>query len=95
LRAAWTDRACAPEGPAAVTVAQELLEYLNEHPGAADTLEGIMSWWLPRQRYEREVRNIEQGLEELVAQGVVRKDRLIDGTVLYSRVQHSHRPCPD
>lgn len=66
-------------------VAAELLSYLSNHPMAADTLEGITSWWLPRQRYEMERRRIEQALEELVEQGLVTKNRLVDGTTLYSR----------
>jgi hypothetical protein len=41
-----------------IYVAAELLAYLSRHPNAADTLEGIMNWWLPRQRYETERRRI-------------------------------------
>lgn len=71
--------------PPAADVAGELLEYLHARPNAADTLEGIMNWWLPRQRYETEQRRVEQALEQLVARGLVAKNRLSDGTVLYSR----------
>src|SRR5437016_2658461 len=46
-------------------VAEEILSYLRNHPNAADTLEGILKWWLPRQRYETEQQRIEQALEYL------------------------------
>ena len=71
--------------PPSADVAGELLDYLRERPNAADTLDGIMNWWLPRQRYETERRKVEQALDELVARGLVVKNRLDDGTVLYSR----------
>lgn len=71
--------------PPPADVAAELLDYLRERPNAADTLDGIMNWWLPRQRYETEQRKVEQALEQLVALGLVAKNRLSDGTILYSR----------
>lgn len=66
-------------------VAQEILSYLRNHPNAADTLDGILNWWLPRQRYEMEQQRIEESLEHLVARGLVSKKTLSDGTVLYLR----------
>jgi hypothetical protein len=31
-------------------VAEAILDYLNEHPHAMDTLEGIAGWWVQRQQ---------------------------------------------
>ncbi len=42
--------------------ADAVLAYLREHPQAADTLEGIVEWWLPRQRYETERSRIRAAL---------------------------------
>jgi len=66
-------------------VAAELLAYLCSHPNAADTLEGIMNWWLPQQRYETESRRIGRTLDQLAAQGFVVKHRLPDGAIVYAR----------
>jgi hypothetical protein len=72
-------------------VMEEILSYLRNHPNAADTLDGILNWWLPRQRYETEQKRIEQGLEHLVTQGLVSKKVLSDGTILYLRNEEGRK----
>jgi len=69
-----------------------LLAYLHRHPLAADTLRGIVSWWLPRQRYESGCQRIEQALDTLVAKGELRRDRLPDGEVLYALNNRARPP---
>lgn len=49
----------------------EVLAYLHAHPSAADTLDGIIQWWLPIQRYETSRDIIEKALDDLVEQGIV------------------------
>ncbi|RUL78939.1 hypothetical protein [Dyella choica] len=65
-------------------VEQSVLGYLHGHPHAADTLEGIVSWWLPQQRYEIEHERIKRVLEHLVQGGELCSYRLPDGAVLYA-----------
>jgi hypothetical protein len=65
-------------------VESAVLGYLQQHPDAADTREGIVSWWLPQQRYEIERQRIEQALGHLVERGQLRCDRLPGGAVLYA-----------
>jgi hypothetical protein len=48
---------------------RHLLRYLLEHPGAKDTLQGILQWWLPRGRGERGEEEVQEALDELVARG--------------------------
>lgn len=50
---------------------QEIVEYLHVHPYAADTVDGIIQWWLSRQRYETAKAVIQRALEDLVDQGIV------------------------
>jgi len=69
----------------------EILLYLREHLNAGDTLEGIIEWWLPRQRYEQSKAQIQKTLDGLVAQGLIKRDCLIDGTVIYSSVVSEKR----
>ncbi|MEO7052027.1 MAG: hypothetical protein ABI128_10215 [Rhodanobacter sp.] len=66
-------------------VEKSVLAYLDGHPQAADTLQGIVNWWLPRQRYERERQRIEQALGTLVIQGKLHRSALPGGDVLYAR----------
>jgi Fe2+ or Zn2+ uptake regulation protein len=72
----------------------EILKYLGAHPQAADTVEGIANWWLPRQRYEEEIQKVQQALDDLVERGLVTKTTLADGTILYEhlgqRTGHEH-----
>jgi hypothetical protein len=65
-------------------VEDAVLSYLAKHPNAADTLDGIVSWWLPQQRYETERQRIEKALSHLVERGQLRCDSLPGGAVLYA-----------
>lgn len=61
--------------------------YLQSNPNAADSLEGIMNWWLPKQGHaiERE-ESVYQALEQLIAEGVVKKVSIRNGTTLYKKM---------
>ena len=65
-------------------VEEAVLAYLREHPAAADTLDGIVDWWLPRQRHEIERARIRAALAGLVARGALRQQRLPGGELLYA-----------
>lgn len=54
-------------------LADAIRQYLSKHPDAADTLEGVVNWWLLRQRYESAVAMVSQALELLVQQGGLTK----------------------
>ena len=58
--------------------------YLRNHPDAADTLDGIVDWWLPQQRYEIARSRIERVLDRLVGAGLLRRDNLPGGSELYA-----------
>lgn len=70
-------------GPSSQELAELVLAYLHRHPDAADTLDGIVTWWLPLQRFETERGRVERVLDALVADGFLRRDRLPDGSDLY------------
>jgi hypothetical protein len=52
-------------------ISHEILAYLDKHPEAQDTLEGIVDWWLLEQHIERQIEGVREALAELVAQGLV------------------------
>lgn len=68
-----------------------VLAYLHRHPDAADTLDGIVLWWLPRQRYETARERIGRVLDDLVTRGELRCERLPDGGALYG-LRHTAEP---
>lgn len=56
-----------------ILVAKEIDQYLVDHPNAADSLEGVVTWWLARQRYTKATDVVQKALEHLVREGVVKK----------------------
>ncbi len=65
-------------------IERSLLAYLRNHPQAADTLDGIVEWWLPLQRYETARAQVEIALGKLVTNGTLRRESLPDGAPLYT-----------
>lgn len=61
-----------------------ILRYLAATPHAADTVEGVVNWWLSRQRYHDTCEVIEKILEDMVVEGSVIKTTLPDHKVIYA-----------
>lgn len=76
-------------------IERSVLAYLHSHPQAADTLRGIVNWWLPRQRYEVSCLHIGHVLDRLVAEGLLHRDELPDGEVLYALNRQSRPLQPN
>lgn len=57
--------------------------HVNTHPRVADSLEGIVCWWLPI-HLNIPTSIIEQALEKLVLDHVLKKNIIADGNVIYS-----------
>ncbi len=57
--------------------------YLRENSQGADTLKGIVHWWLMQQRLYDAERDVKAALEYLCLQQVIEKRILADGTELY------------
>ncbi len=67
----------------------QIERYLRCHPNAADTLEGVASWWLQ----DVPLQQIEAALQRLVEAGVVVKKTVPGGRFLYAK--GSDRPGSD
>lgn len=52
-------------------ISYQVLAYLIENPDAQDTFEGILCWWLLRQKLTVETERVKQTLAELVAKGLI------------------------
>lgn len=66
-------------------LAAQIRQYLDAHPAAADTLDGIMFWWLPSPPGAYTVERVEHALRVLAAAGIVEKLTRSDGHVIYRR----------
>ena len=75
-------------------IRHSVLAYLHAHPQAADTLRGIVNWWLPRQRYDHSCQRIEKALDGLVAEGLLHRDQLPGGEILYALNDSTNPPSP-
>jgi len=54
-----------------IEIARAILRYLQGHPEAKDTLEGIAQWWLLREWTERRVAEVERAVSFLVSEELV------------------------
>jgi hypothetical protein len=62
-------------------VRAKILEHLEVHPDAADTVAGIASWWFEGD--EPGVDAVERALLGLVDTGVMERRLTLDGTPIY------------
>lgn len=64
-------------------IVRQIQSYLEEHPAAGDTLEGISMWWVQRQRVNETVTSVYEALQELEASGLVLERKAPDGKTIY------------
>jgi len=64
-------------------VALKILRYLQEHPRAADTANGILEWWLLKQSISEQQNLVEQALKMLVEKNLILSTTAIDGRKHY------------
>lgn len=63
-------------------MARAILHYLQIHPHAKDTLDGIAQWWLLKEWTEQRFQQIEFSITQLVSRGLV-VERKRDGLPTY------------
>lgn len=66
-------------------VAGEIRRYLDAHPDAADTVDGVLQWWLSGAAASVARETVAQALDILVARGEIGRRAHADGTVIYTR----------
>lgn len=64
-------------------IADAIRQYLNEHPRAADTFEGVVHWWLLRQRYETAMTLVGEALDMLIQEGVLDVEKRQGSATIY------------
>jgi hypothetical protein len=63
--------------------AATIQRYLNRHPKAVETVEGVTKWWLLRQRYDDSEELVQQALDYLERRGIVERLKMPGGKVMY------------
>jgi hypothetical protein len=59
--------------------------YLRDHPNAADSLKGIIVWWLKMPWQKDAVAKVEAALNVLLTQKLIHKTVIPNGEVIYSK----------
>ncbi|HXI23148.1 MAG TPA: hypothetical protein VNG71_04670 [Pyrinomonadaceae bacterium] len=59
------------ESDADLETARAVLRYLQDHPDAKDTLQGIAQWWILRECAERKMSEVEEVVSVLLANGLI------------------------
>jgi len=65
-------------------IAHNISCYLDRHENAADTLEGVIKWWLKRQCCEESEVQVQRAIDYLCCQGRINKIILSEGKALYA-----------
>lgn len=68
-----------------MTIVQHLSRYLQGHPDACDTSEGIARWWIDADPPPVPVAIVEAALGWMMACGVIESSRAADGRTRYRR----------
>ena len=64
-------------------LAEEILQYLIDHPNAQDTLKGVVSWWLLERTIKHQTALVKEVLDNLVADGLVIAQQGSDSQTFY------------
>ncbi len=64
-------------------IAREILTYLVEQPGARDTMEGIIRWWVPEQKIRIHITTVKDVIAKLVASGLILEQSGLDSRIHY------------
>lgn len=78
--------------PPQSAVQQAIEAYLERHPWAADSEQGIAQWWLPTVGMEASPEQVGQALEVLAQRGVVERAPMLGGGVIYRSTRRPASP---
>ncbi len=68
--------------PTFESIQSRIVDYLQQHPAAADSVRGIQRWWLPGR--EVSLALVEAALEQLASEGRITRTLLPDGNAVWS-----------
>jgi len=80
--------------------APEILDYLARQPGAQDTIDGILHWWVLDACVRKWAPKVAETVAQLAEQGFLEQKPSADGNVFYRVSPHylatlQQQPMPD
>ncbi len=66
--------------------AESILRFIDSQPNAAETAQGVLRWWMLRQRVDEGLELIQSALDYLVNKGALIK-RNVGGQDLYMKAE--------
>lgn len=73
-------------------LAAEICAYLDAHPDAADTVDGVVQWWIVHERWLRGIALVGRALDRLIAEGRIEAIRGADARVVYRAARAAPPP---
>lgn len=70
-------------------IQSEVLGYLQEHPNAADTAEGIRQWWLLKRLAMCSQEKVQRALDELRTRHLIESCWMSNGNEVFSMPGHA------
>jgi hypothetical protein len=70
-------------------LAAEIREYLDQNPNAADTLDGIVNWWIVQPRFLRGIHATGRAVKRLIEQGRMEEIHTPDGRTIFRAVRRA------
>ncbi len=70
-----------------MSLKSDIRRYILENEASAETKEGVTRVWLRRPSSPEVIADVEQALEELVAEKVLERHRLPGGALIYRRAR--------
>ena len=80
---AWSNWVTEQRANDVLKLADEIATYLATHRHSADTLDGIVRWWLVRQRLEEATQRVQLAIDYLCEDGVVKGVTTTGGNTIY------------
>jgi len=74
---------CVPTDPRLPSPAREILDYLARQPGAQDTIDGILHWWVLDSCIRSWAPKIAKTVAQLVERGFLEEKPSSDGKIFY------------
>ena len=74
---------CSPLSAKLPELARQILRYLQQHPKAQDTIEGIAVWWVSERAIKKWLPQVRKALAVLVTHGYLEKHTAAGGNVFY------------
>lgn len=73
-------------------IAHKIRRYLSDHPNAADSLDGVVHWWLARQQVELSAEKVKMALDYLVSNDLMSRTTTAGGKEVYANMKRAAKP---